>query len=231
MKESIFYKELYDLRDEKYRVFNHSLVPNISIELMLGVRVPDIRNLAKKAYRENRSFCDVFLDQLPHRYFEENNLHACIIEQIKDFDEALKRTEAFLVYIDNWATCDIFSPKLFKKYPKEILGRIESWIASEHCYTIRYGIGLLLSNFLDKEFKKEQMESVAKIRSEEYYVNMMRAWYFSTVLVKQWDEGIKVFEKNRLDDWTHNKAIQKSIESKRISDDRKEYLRSLKIKR
>lgn len=226
---SIFYQELFKLRDEEYRVFNQKLVPNISMEKMIGVRIPAIRNLAKILYKKDRQACNRFMAELPHKYFEENNLHACIIEQVEDLDEVLNRTEAFLPYIDNWATCDIFSPKIFKKHPDRVMTFIKKCLNSKACYTVRFGIGLLLSDFLDKEFKTEHLELVAAQRSEEYYANMMIAWYFSTALAKQWEACICILEENRLDSWTHNKAIQKAIESRRISDERKTYLRTLKI--
>lgn len=230
MEKSSFYKNLFELRDEEYKIFNRKLIPNILIEDMIGVRIPDVRRLAKTLFKEQREGRFLFMNELPHRYFEENNLHACMIEQIKDIEESLKRTEEFLPYIDNWQTCDVFSPKIFKKYPDKVLETIRRCLQSKHCYTLRYGIGLLLSNFLDDEFKPCYLDWVADKQSEEYYVNMMIAWYFSEALVKQWDDSILILERQKLEKWTHNKAIQKAIESRRISNERKLYLRGLKIK-
>lgn len=230
MGKSMFDTNLFQLKDEDYKVFNQKLVPNISLEDMIGVRIPALRKLAKKLFEERREACFAFMKELPHRYFEENNLHAFMIEQIKDVEESLEKTEEFLPYIDNWQTCDVFSPKIFKKYPDKVLELIRKCLNSEYCYTLRYGIGLLLSYFLEDEFKPCYLDWVADKHSEEYYVNMMIAWYFSEALVKQWDDTISVLEKRKLEIWTHNKAIQKAIESRRISDEKKSYLRGLKIK-
>ena len=171
-----------------------------------------------------------FLHSVPHKYFDENQLHAFILAEIKDFGVCLEEVKSFLPYIDNWATCDQLSPKVFKKYCKELLTHIKEWIRSDKTYTVRFGIGMLMEHFLDEDFTPAYPEMVAEIRSEEYYINMMTAWYFATALAKQYEQVIPFIENKKLDDWTHNKAIQKAVESYRITDDQKVYLKGLKIK-
>lgn len=195
---------------------------------MIGIRTPELRKLAKRcAYTPE---ADEFLKILPHRYFEENNLHGFLIETIRDYDTAIDALEAFLPYIDNWATCDLMSPKVFKKHLPQLYEKIKVWMQSDRTYTVRFGIGMLMSHYLDDAFLPEMPKLVATIRSEEYYINMMIAWYFTTALVKQPDAVIPFIEERRMEKWTHNKAIQKAIESYRISDDTKAYLRTLKVK-
>lgn len=223
-------KDLFSFQDIEYKDFTSKLIPTVDKDLIIGVRTPILRNYAKKLFKEDEKQTFEFLNNLPHKYYEENNLHGCLIEQIKDFDFAMEYTEKFVPFIDNWATCDLFSPKVFKKYPNETYSYILDWIEDEKTYIIRYGIGLLLSNYLDENFKEEHLEIVSNIRSKEYYVNMMIAWYFATALAKQQNYAIKFIEDKKLDDWTHNKAIQKAIESRRITDEQKAYLRSLKVK-
>lgn len=223
-------KELFKLQDVGYKEFNQKLIPTVEKDRVIGIRMPVLRNFAKEIYKNNFDDCIKFLEKLPHFYFEENNLHAMIIENMKDFKKVMEYTEKLIPYIDNWATCDTFSPKIFKKHSKEVYEKILNWINSENTYVIRYGIGLLLSNYLDENFEKVHLEIVSKIRSEEYYVNMMVAWYFATALSKQYESTIEFIENHTLDIWTHNKAIQKSVESRRITDEQKIYLRSLKIK-
>jgi len=218
-------RELFDLQDEKYRDFHKKLVPTIDEERIIGIRVPELRKYAKAFPAQDK---DAYLDSLPHRYIEENNLHAFIISGMKDFDEAMRRTEEFLPYIDNWATCDSFMPKVFKKHPDAVYEKVKQWLESERTYTVRYALVTLLNNFLDEEFRPEMLGLAANIRSEEYYINMAAAWYFSVALVKQYDAALPYITEHRLDRWTHNKAIQKAIESYRISDETKVYLRSLK---
>ena len=223
--ESRVRRELFALRDEKYRDFHKKLVPTVDEERIIGVRIPELRKYAKALAAE----CGTeYLDLLPHHYIEENNLHAFVISGIKDFDEAMRRTEEFLPHIDNWATCDSFMPKVFKKYPDAVYERVKGWLQSEHAYTVRYGIVTLLNNFLDGEFRSEMLDLAAALRSDEYYINMAIAWYFSIALVKQYDSALPYIAERKLDKWTHNKAIQKAIESYRISDETKNYLRSLK---
>ena len=221
--------ELFELQDKKYRDFHKKLMPTVDEKTIIGVRTPDSRKLAKEVAKSREA--DKFLDKLPHKYFDENQLHAFIVSGIKDYDEALKRVEEFLPYVDNWATCDQLSPKIFKKNLKDLYKHIREWIASDKTYTKRFGIGMLLEYYLDDEFELKYPRLVAKVRSDEYYVNMMVAWYFATALAKQWDDIIPFIEGKKLDSWTHNKAIQKSVESYRITKEQKEYLKTLKIKK
>lgn len=222
-------KELFDLQDEKYREFSRGLMPTVAPERVIGVRTPDLRKLAKKLAK--KPDIDVFLRCLPHQYYEEDNLHGFIIEGMKDYETCVQAMDAFLPYIDNWATCDQISPKVFKKHLPEHLDKIRGWIASDRVYTVRFGIGMLMGFYLDDAFEPEYLEMVCSIRSEEYYVNMMIAWYFATALAKQYDAAVPYIEKKRLEAWTHNKAIQKSVESRRITEEQKNYLRSLKIRK
>lgn len=217
---------LYSLRDEKYRDFQCRIIPTVNPESVLGVRTPDLRRYAKAMIEEN-STAD-FLNDLPHRYFEENQLHAFIISDLKDYDECVCRVNAFLPCIDNWATCDQLSPKVFGKNRKKLYEEIKKWISSDKTYTVRFGISMLMRHFLDEDFDIEYPEKVSGIHSGEYYVNMMKAWYFATALAKQYEAIIPYIEKKRLDIWTHNKAIQKAVESYRITAEQKEYLKTLK---
>ena len=220
-------EELFRLRDEEYRDFQIKLIPTVGQDSIIGVRTPELRKLAKQAAK--REDVKSFLHDLPHRYFEENQLHAFIISEFKDYWTCMEETERFLPYVDNWATCDQMSPKVFKKHRNELLERIEKWIRSGETYTVRFGTGMLMEHFLDGDYDPAYPEMAAGIRSEEYYVNMMTAWYFATALAKQYDTVIPFIEDKRLDAWTHNKAIQKALESYRIAPERKEYLRSLRI--
>ena len=221
-------KLLFELRDEEYAKFQAKLTPTVDPELFIGVRVPEVRKLAKEL--KNDPDIEVFLRELPHRYYDENMLHGLLVSEIKDYDKAVAETDAFLPFVDNWAVCDIMSPKIFKKHKAELIGKIKEWTKSSETYTIRFGIEMLMSHFLDEDFKTEYLEIPAQIRSEEYYVNMMTAWFFATSLSKQWESTIPYIEKNKLDIWTHNKTIQKAIESYRITDEQKTYLRTLKVK-
>ncbi|MBQ4109634.1 MAG: DNA alkylation repair protein [Clostridia bacterium] len=220
-------KEILTLQDIEYKNFHQKLMPTINPDRIIGVRVPALRKLAKDFYKSGDF--QSFLSSLPHKYYEENNIHAFLIEQIKDYDKAIYETENFLPYIDNWATCDMFQPKIFKKHKKELLERIKIWIKSEKTYTVRYAINQLMTHFLDEDFNPEFLKSVADVKSDEYYINMMRAWYFATALAKQYDATLPYITNNRLDKWTHNKTIQKAVESNRISKDTKVYLKSYKI--
>ncbi len=209
--------------EEDYRKFSSNLMPTVEKDKVIGIRIPILRKYAK----ELENYED-FLDELPHDYFEEDNLHAFLIEREKDFDRCVERIDAFLTYIDNWATCDSMKPKVLKKEPKKLLKYIKKWIKSKDVYAVRYAINLLMSFYLDDKFDKDYLKIVANIRSDEYYINMMRAWYFATALAKQYKETLPYIENNVLDVWTHNKTIQKSIESFRISNEQKQYLRTLK---
>ncbi|SFE58067.1 DNA alkylation repair protein [Peptostreptococcus sp. D1] len=217
---------LFELQDLGYRDFNAKLIPNIDKEKIIGVRSPELKKLAKEFSK--REDIDEFLQDLPHQYYEENNLHCFILSTVKDFDYLIKMTEEILPYIDNWATCDSFSPPIFKKYPREVYKKIKEWLKSDETYTKRYGIVRLMNNYLDDEFLPEMLELVSSIKSDEYYINMAIAWYFSFALIKQYDNTISLIEGKTMDKFVHNKSIQKAIESRRIDDDTKEYLKTLK---
>ncbi len=219
--------ELYRLRDEKYRDFQTKLIPTVSPNTMIGVRTPALRAYAKQLLR--RPDVEEFLNALPHESFDENQLHAFILSEIKDFDRCAAGVERFLPFVDNWATCDQLSPKVFGKHHAELLPLIQRWIGSEETYTVRFGIGMLMAHFLDADFDPTFPKWVTAVQSEEYYVNMMRAWYFATALAKQYDTVLPYLEQRRLDTWTHHKTIQKAVESFRIGDEQKAYLRTLRI--
>ena len=219
-------EELFKLQDKKYQVLQKKIIPNVDPNTIIGVRTPELRIYAKKLVKENNY--SSFLNELPHKYFDENQLQAFIISELKDYDECISYINRFLPYVDNWATCDQMSPKIFKKYKKELIKEIKKWIKSKKTYTIRFGIGMLMQYYLDDDFKEEYLELVSSINSDEYYVNMMIAWYFATALAKQYESTIPYIENNVLDTWTHNKTIQKSVESYRITLEQKEYLKGLK---
>ena len=221
-------ENLQALQDKEYRDFQAKLIPTVDLKRIIGTRTPQLRDLAKELLKTYD--CSLFLDDLPHKYFDEDQLHAFILSGMKDYDECMDRLEKFLPYVDNWATCDQMSPKVFKKYKKELLAKVKVWIASDDTYTVRFGIGMLMEHFLDDDFDKAYPKMVAGVKSEEYYINMMVAWYFATALAKQYDTVIPYIEKKKLSAWNHNKAIQKSIESNRVTPEHKEYLRSLKVK-
>lgn len=219
-------KELFALQDLKYRAFHSKLMPTIDPELIIGVRTPQLRRFARQFSKTDAS--GAFLRELPHHYYEENNLHGFLIESMRDFDEAAAEADAFLPYVDNWATCDLMRPKAFAKNKERLLPWLQKWMAARHPYTIRFGIEMLMVHFLDEDFKPEYPEWVAALRSDEYYVNMMIAWYFATALAKQYDAVLPFLQQHRLSDWTHRKTIQKAIESDRIKPEQKMYLRTLK---
>ena len=216
-------KVLLSMGEEEYKNFSSKLMPTIDKDKVIGVRTPKIRKLSKSLYNY-----EDFLDSLPHRYFEENNLHAFLIERENDFEKCIEKLDKFLPYVDNWATCDSMKPKVLKNEPEKLLIHIKRWIKSKDIYAIRYGINLLMSFYLDKNFKKEYLSIVSDIESDEYYINMMRAWYFATALFKQYKDTAIYLENKELDKWTHNKTIQKAVESLRISEEKKNYLKSLK---
>ena len=220
-------KLLFVKQDLKYRDFQAPLFPNINKEKMIGVRAPELKKLAKEL--NGSELAKEFIETLPHEYFDENQLHAFLISLIKDYETCLKEVERFLPYIDNWGTCDQLSPKVFAKHKDELIIPIKRWTKSKHTYTVRFAIGLLLGLYLDDSFKEEYMELISNIKSEEYYINMMIAWYFATALVKQYESAIKYIEEKKLSSWVHNKTIQKAVESYRISDERKVYLKGLKV--
>ncbi len=220
-------KELFQNQDVKYRDFQARLLPTLNVQTIIGVRTPILRALAKDIYKEN-DFSD-FLNDLPHKYFDENQLHAFLISEIKDFDFCMNELNKFLPFVDNWATCDQMSPKVFKKNRKKLSEQIKIWILSEKTYTLRFAVGMLMQHFLDEDFDLEYPKMVLTIYSDEYYVKMMIAWYFATALAKQYETILPFLENKKLEKQTHNKAIQKALESYRISDERKKYLRTLKI--
>ena len=219
-------EELLALQDISYADFQAKLTPNIPRDLFIGVRVPELRKLSKKVVEDPET--SKFLKNLPHKYYDENMLHGLIISEIKDYDACIVAVDDFLPYVDNWAVCDIMSPKIFKKNKEALLKKIKEWSASEKTYTCRFGIETLMSHFLDDDFKPEYLEIALSGNSEDYYVRMMIAWFFATALAKEWDEAIKYIEDQRLDPWTHNKTIQKARESRRITPKEKEYLKSLR---
>ena len=218
---------LMEKRDSEYREFQSKLVPNIDPELIIGVRTPAMRQIAKDVFgsREGKEF----LDSLPHDLYEENLVHFFMIAMIKDFDECIWEVERFLPYVDCWPVSDQSSPKCFKKHHKELLLYIKKWIASDHVYTARFGMRILMNEFLDADFKEEYLEIVANKTGDDYYLKMMVAWYFATALAKQYDASVKYFENRVLEPWTHNKAIQKAQESFRVTDEHKAYLKTLKV--
>ncbi|MDD6920056.1 MAG: DNA alkylation repair protein [Eubacteriales bacterium] len=219
-------KELFDLRDEKYADFSSKLIPNIERDRFIGVRIPAARALAKSIVKNG---CETdFLKQLPHHFYDENILHSLIISEIKDYELCVKLIDSFLPYIDNWAVCDILSPVIFKKNKKLLISDINRWLKYEAIYTKRFAVVMLMSHFLDRDFSKEYLKSVADIKTDEYYLQMVIAWYFATALAKQWDDTIVYIENNIMDEWIHNKTIQKARESRRVSDEQKEYLKTLK---
>ena len=221
-------KDLFDVQDTDFKEFNSNLIPTVDKSSVIGVRTPMLKKLAKKyVVRED---LDGFLSELPHEYFDENQLHAYILSEIKDFQLCIGRINLFIPFIDNWATCDSLSPKVFKKHRSELLPLIEEWLSSDDTYTVRFAIGTLMRHFLGEDFSVEYLDMVVSVESDEYYINMMRAWYFATALAKQYEAAITVIEDNRLDIWTHNKTIQKAVESYRISSDQKTYLKTLKRK-
>ncbi len=219
-------KKLFALKDGGYKQFNQKLIPTVNPVTVIGVRTPDLRKLAR--ILSGSTAAEQFMSELPHKFYEENNLHAYLIEQISDYGTALAETERFLPYVDNWATCDTFLPKVFKNNTDRLLPKIKTWLISAHTYTVRYALGLLMRLYLDEHFSPVFLELAASVHSDEYYINMMIAWYFATALAKQYESTVPYISEHRLDPWTHGKAIQKAIESRRISLEKKEYLRTLK---
>ena len=219
---------LFDRRDDRFAELEHRTAPTLEREHFIGVRTPELRKLAKDLRK--REDIGEFLVSLPHRWFEEDQLHVFIISEEKDFRRCIELTEAFLPYVDNCATCDQFNPKVFARHRDELLPLIDKWLGSEHTYTVRFAIGCLMRHFLGTDFKPEYADRVAAVSSDQYYINMMRAWYFAEGLAKNYDQILPYIEQKQLDVWTHNKSIQKAVESFRVSDEHKKYLRSLKYK-
>ena len=221
-------RNLFAMQDIQYRDFHSKLMPTVDKELVIGVRTPQLRKYSKELYKNQREEAEAFMQELPHRYYEENNVHAFLIEQIKEYGECIKALDVFLPYVDNWATCDMMNPKIVKKHLPQLISDAKRWMASKHTYMVRYGIKILMDHFLDEEFKPEYPMMVASIQCDEYYIKMVIAWYFATALSKQYDAILPYIEENKLDVWTHNKTIQKAVESYRITPEQKAYLRTLK---
>ena len=221
---------LFALKDENYRAFHAKLIPNIPYEQIIGIRTPALRSYAKKIVEMPEA--QIFIQKLPHTYYEENNLHGVLLSLLypNDIDAFLEELEKLLPYVDNWATCDMLSPKIFKKHLPVVYERVKQWLQSGHVYTVRFGIVTLLGFYLEDAFQPEMLRMVAEVTVDDYYVKMAVAWYFSIALVKQYDYAIAYIQKQILEPWTHNKAVQKAIESRRIAPEQKEYLRSLKVK-
>lgn len=220
--------KLFEYQDLGYREFNSKLIPNIDKETMIGVRIPDIRKIEKSLSTEEK---EKFLLKLPHKYFEENMLHGIIISNMKEYNKVITNLEKFLPYVDNWAVCDSISPKIFKKNREKVITNVLSWIKSNHTYVCRFGIGMIMQLYLEDEyFKRTYLDIIAEIKTEDYYINMMRAWIFQVALVKQWKEAIVYIEKGLLDEFTHNKTISKSCDSYKIEKEKKEYLKTLRRK-
>lgn len=218
---------LFELQDPKYRDFQCKLMPTVDPDTVIGVRTPELRKFAKTFGKEPEA-AD-FLKILPHKYYEENNLHGFLIETMKDYNQVIAVLDAFLPYVDNWATCDMMNPKALAKDKAALLERIRLWLQSGHTYTVRFGMEMLMNHFLEEDFREEYPALVASVRSEEYYVRMMQAWYFATALAKQYEAAVTYLEQRRLGAWVHNKTIQKARESFRVSQEQKEYLKSLKV--
>ncbi|MBQ3372471.1 MAG: DNA alkylation repair protein [Oscillospiraceae bacterium] len=221
-------EELYRLQDQKYRDFQSKLIPTADPDTVIGVRTPELRKFAKQLIK--REDIAVFLNDLPHRTFDENQLHAFLLSESKDYETCIAEVERFLPFVDNWATCDQMSPKVFRKHKAELLEHIREWLHSEKTYIVRFGVGMLMEHYLDEAFDCSYPEMVAELRSDEYYINMMIAWYFATALAKQYESILPFLEQHQLAVWTHNKTIQKAVESYRITSEQKEYLKSLKRK-
>lgn len=219
-------KQLFELQDLKYRDFHSKLMPETDKETVIGIRTPVLRKFAKEFARTSEA--EAFLRQLPHRYYEENNLHMMLITGIKDYEKCMEEIQRFLPCIDNWATCDYPAPKCFARHKDQVLEEAKRWISSGETYVIRYGIGMLMRLFLDEDFSSEYLEMAAAVQSQEYYVNMMIAWYFATALAKQWDATVPYIEQHKLSDWVHRKTVQKAVESYRITPEQKEYLKGFR---
>ena len=236
MKEEIR-KHLFELQDLKYREFHSKLMPTISEDVIIGIRTPVLRAYAKELIKcaQNDEYVKTglhnFMEDLPHKYYEENNLHGMLIEAIKDYELCIRELNKFIIYIDNWATCDLINPKVVKKYPKQFLEQIQLWLSSDKPYPIRYAIGMLMRYYLEDLFDETYLQWVKDKQCDEYYVNMMIAWYYATALAKQYESVLPYLENNVLETWVHNKTIQKAIESYRITPEQKDYLKTLRRKK
>ncbi len=219
-------EKLYALEDLEYKKLVSKLTPNISMDSIIGVRIPETRKLAKESV--NTKEAELFLNNLPHKYYDENILHGSLLSEIKDYDKCIEYIDKFLPYIDNWAVCDTLLPKVFKKNTDKLIEKINIWIKDKHIYTVRFAISMLMRLYLDDNYDKKYLNMVSKVKTDEYYLKMMVAWYFATALAKRWDDAVYYLENNKLDTWIHNKTITKACESFRITDEQKEYLRKLK---
>lgn len=221
-------KKLFELQDLKYRDFHSKLMPTVCKDKIIGVRVPQLRKFSKELNKSELK--EDFLNSLPHKYYEEDNLHAFLIEQINDFDECISALDNFLLFIDNWATCDMLTPKVLGKNSDLLYKKIQEWVKSEHAYTVRFAVVTLMKFFMDESLDKNHLNLLLSIKSDEYYINMSIAWYLATALSSGWDLVIPYIENQKFDKWVHNKAIQKANESYRITKEQKDYLKTLKVK-
>lgn len=219
---------LFELQDIDYKNFHSKLVPTLNPDVIIGVRTPALRKLSAELWKNG--YGKEFMQELPHKYYEENNLHGFFIEKMKNYNDVIMALDKFLPFVDNWATCDMLRPKVFAKNTDRLFEKCKDWIVSDETYVVRFGIGMLMSYFLEDNFSLEIPKLVADVHSDEYYINMMSAWFFATALAKQYDSILPFFEGKLLDVWVHNKAIQKAVESYRITPEQKKYLRTLKIK-
>ena len=224
-------KELFEMQDLKYRDFHSKLMPTVDKEKVIGVRIPQLRKYASSFLKlSSREEINEFMHTLPHQYYEEDNLHAFIIEKIKDYEECIEALNAFLPYVDNWATCDMMNPKVLKKEPERLLEQVKVWLKAKETYLVRFAMGCLMDYYLEENFTIECANLVAEVQLDEYYIQMMQAWYFATALAKQYDAVLPYLLEHKLSMWVHNKTIQKAVESYRITVDQKEYLKTLKRK-
>ncbi len=220
-------EKLFELQDIEYKAFHSKLMPTVDADTIIGIRTPVLRKFSNEFNKTDEA--KAFLKDLPHKYYEENNLHAFLLEKITDYDILVKELNNFLPFVDNWATCDMLKPKCFKKNKDHLIIDIKRWLKSEYIYEVRFGIVCLMTHFLDDDFKESYLDLIADIKSDEYYINMARAWFFATALTKQYTSAVKIIENKALDKWTHNKAIQKACESYRVENEQKIFLRKLKV--
>ena len=224
-------KDLFEMQDLKYRDFQSKLMPTVDKAKVIGVRIPQLRKYASSFLKlSSREEINEFMHTLPHQYYEEDNLHAFIIEKIKDYEECINALNAFLPYVDNWATCDMMNPKVLKKEPERLLEQVKVWMKAKETYVVRFAMGCLMNYYLEENFTTECADLVAEVQSDEYYIQMMQAWYFATALAKQYDAVLPYLLEHRLSMWVHNKTIQKAVESYRITTEQKDYLKTLKRK-
>lgn len=224
----IIQDRLFELQDLEYKEFHSKLMPTVCEEKIIGVRVPQLRKFAKELNKSE--YKTEFLSTLPHKYYEEDNLHAFLIEQIKEFDECISALDNFLLFVDNWATCDMMAPKVLGKSPEKLYEKIEEWARSSHTYTVRFAVVTLMKFFMNERLDEKHLKLISSIKSDEYYINMAIAWYFATALSSNWEMVVPYIEKEKLDKWIHNKTIQKAVESYRITKEQKEYLKTLKLR-